>query len=125
MVRRPSSPLFTETHKRRQSHFVIRHSLLVIRQWVPMPPNRRAAAAIGYNPDRDAAPRLLARGKGELADRIIALAREHNIPIKEDGDLIAVLAQLDLNREIPPELYRTIAELLVWVYRVNRKWNGE
>jgi len=90
-----------------------------------MPPNRRAAAAIGYNPDRDAAPRLLARGKGELADRIIALAREHNIPIKEDGDLIAVLAQLDLNREIPPELYRTIAELLVWVYRVNRKWNGE
>lgn len=58
-----------------------------------------------------------------MAERIIAAAREHNIPIKEDADLVAVLAQLDLDRDIPPELYRTVAELLVWVYRMNRKWN--
>jgi flagellar biosynthesis protein len=85
--------------------------------------DRRSAAAVGYDPDADAAPRVVARGKGELADRIIAIARRHDIPIKEDRDLVAVLAQLDLDREIPPELYRTLAELLAWVYRVNRRWN--
>ena len=89
------------------------------------PSHRRSAAAIGYDPDSDAAPKVVARGQGELADRIIAIARRHGIPIKEDRDLIAVLAQLDLDREIPPELYRTLAELLAWVYRMNRRWNEQ
>ena len=80
------------------------------------------AAALGYDPDLDEAPRLLAKGVGELADRIIQLAREHDIPIREDRDLVAVLARLDLDREIPPELYRAVAELLAFVYRVNSRW---
>ena len=83
---------------------------------------RRSAAALGYDPDRDDAPRLLAKGQGEIADRIIALAREHGIPIREDRDLVAVLAKLDLSQEIPPELYRAVAELLAFVYRVNDRW---
>lgn len=87
------------------------------------PSDRRSAAAIRYDEDADTAPRLVAKGQGELADRIIALARKHGIPIKEDRDLVAVLSQLDLNRDIPPELYRTVAELLVWVYRMNTRWN--
>ena len=83
---------------------------------------RRSAAALGYDPDQDDAPRLLAKGHGELADRIIDLARRYGIPIREDRDLVAVLARLDLSQEIPPELYRAVAELLAFVYRVNDRW---
>ncbi len=70
---------------------------------------------MGYDPDRDDAPRLLAKGQGEFADRIIALAREYGIPIRENSDLVAILAKLNLSQEIPPELYRAVAELLAFV----------
>lgn len=86
------------------------------------PDPRRTAAALGYDPDSDEAPQLLAKGQGELADRIIALAKAHHIPIREDRDLVAVLAKLDLHQEIPPELYRAVAELLAFVYRLNNRW---
>jgi flagellar biosynthesis protein len=83
---------------------------------------RRHAAALGYDPDVDGAPRLLAKGAGELADRIIQTARKHGVPIREDRDLVAVLARLNLDQEIPPELYRAVAEMLAFVYRVNSRW---
>lgn len=86
---------------------------------------RRIAAALGYDTEKDEAPKLLAKGSGELADRIIALAKEHNIPIREDPDLVAVLAKLDLGQEIPPELYRVVSELLAFIYRVNNRWKKE
>lgn len=86
------------------------------------PAIQRIAAALGYDPDKTDAPKLLAKGRGELADRIIALAKENNIPIREDRDLVAVLSKLDLDQEIPPELYQTIAELLVFVYKANNLW---
>jgi len=89
------------------------------------PAVRRIAAALGYDPDKEEAPKLLAKGQGEIADRIIALAKEHNIPIREDRDLVAVLSKLDLDQEIPPELYRTIAELLAFIYRANNRWKDE
>ena len=79
------------------------------------------AAALKYHPPEDVGPRLVAKGRGELAERIIELAREHKIPIREDPDLIAVLSQLDLEKEIPAELYKPIAEILSFVYRVNEK----
>ncbi len=86
------------------------------------PAIRRIAAALGYDPEKTDAPKLLAKGRGELADRIIALAKKHDIPIREDRDLVAVLSKLDLNQEIPPELYQTIAELLVFIYKANSHW---
>lgn len=86
---------------------------------------RRIAAALGYDPNKADAPKLVAKGQGELAERIIALAKEHDIPIREDRDLITVLAKLDLDQEIPPELYRTIAELLAFVYRANNKYKDQ
>ena len=87
------------------------------------PAVRRIAAALGYDADNpEAAPKLVAKGKGELADRIIELAKQHNIPIREDRDLVEVLAKLDLEQEIPPELYRTIAELLAFIYKANTRW---
>lgn len=90
------------------------------------PAIRRIAAALGYDADNpDAAPKLVAKGQGEIADRIIALAKEHNIPIREDRDLVEVLAKLDLDQEIPPELYRTIAELLAFIYKANNRWKDQ
>jgi len=89
------------------------------------PAVRRIAAALGYDGDNpDAAPKLVAKGQGELADRIIALAKKHDIPIREDSDLVAVLAKLDLNQEIPAELYRIVAELLAFIYKANNRWKN-
>ena len=85
------------------------------------PARRPAAAALKYRPPDDSAPRLVARGTGEIAERILELARENNIPIHEDPDLLTVLSQLDLEKEIPSELYKPIAEILSFVYRVNEK----
>ena len=83
---------------------------------------RKTAAALGYDSESNSAPRLLAKGEGELADRIIALAKENNIPIREDRDLVALLSQLNLNQEIPSELYRTVAEILTFIYKANDQW---
>jgi flagellar biosynthesis protein len=67
------------------------------------------------------APTISAAGQGELAERIIALAKEHNIPIRRDPDLVALLAQLDVGQVIPPELYTLVAEVLAFVYRLKSK----
>ena len=82
--------------------------------------SRRRAAALSYDPQVDRAPRLVARGDGHLADRILALAREHGIPIHEDRTLVDLLARLDVDTEIPPELYRVVAEIIAFVFRVQR-----
>lgn len=84
---------------------------------------RPRAAALRYRaefPFRDAAPRLVAKGEGLLAERILAEARKHGIPIEHDPDLVAALAPLDVNRLIPPELFRAIAIVLASLYKANR-----
>ena len=75
--------------------------------------------ALQYQPKLDNAPKVIAKGKGQVAEKIIEIAREHNIYIQNDPDLIEVLSQLDLNQEIPPDLYIVIAELLAFVYSLN------
>jgi len=82
---------------------------------------KQKAVALKYNKGTDKAPRVTAKGKGYIAKKIIALAKEHDIPIKEDPDLVNVLAELDLQEEIPAELYMVVAELLAFVYRMNQK----
>jgi flagellar biosynthesis protein len=79
---------------------------------------RRRAAALGYDPATDSAPRLLARGDGHIADRILDIARREGIPIHESAALVDVLSRLDIDREIPPELYRVVAEIIAFVFRV-------
>jgi flagellar biosynthesis protein len=81
--------------------------------------NRRAAA-LRYAQGKDAAPRLMAKGKGAVADRILEIARRNGIPIREDRELVQVLASLDLYQEIPPELYKAVAEILVFLYSLNK-----
>ena len=84
-------------------------------------PKKRSAIALHYDLDKDHAPKITAKGKGSIAEKILDLARENNIPIHEDPDLIEVLSKLDLGQEIPADLYKLIAEVLVYVYRSNNK----
>ncbi len=82
---------------------------------------RKKAVALRYRPGEDSAPRVAAKGAGPIADKIIALAKEHGIPVKDDPDLVEVLSKLDITEEIPPELYVIMAELLAFVYSLNGK----
>ena len=74
------------------------------------------AAALSYDPQKDCAPRLAAAGKGLTAEKIIEIAKENHIPLYKDPALADILLELNISREIPPELYRIIAEVLVFVY---------
>ncbi len=80
----------------------------------------RKAVALKYEPGKNNAPRVTAKGKGLLAERIIEIAGEQGIPISEDPDLVGALIQLDFDEEIPPELYKAVAEILAFAYRLNR-----
>ncbi len=81
----------------------------------------KKAAALRYDEKKDAAPRVVARGRGKTAERIVAMAREHQVPMVEDANLAQLLEALDVEREIPAELYRAVAEVLVFVYRLNQR----
>jgi flagellar biosynthesis protein len=85
----------------------------------------KMAAAIRYDAARDDAPRLTAKGQGHVAERIIELARQHNIPVRSDKALVQILSQLDIDRHIPPELYKAVAEILAFVYSANEKYREE
>ncbi|HUT03872.1 MAG TPA: EscU/YscU/HrcU family type III secretion system export apparatus switch protein [bacterium] len=82
----------------------------------------KKAAALAYDHRGPEAPRLIAKGKGDLAEKIIKLAKEHDIAIKEDADLVEALMLLDLEEAIPAELYKVVAEILAFVYSLNQKW---
>ena len=84
------------------------------------PDGRSLAVALAYAPG-DAAPRVVAKGKGLIAEEIISRAREHGIYVHESPELVTLLLQVDLDRHIPPELYVAIAELLAWLYKVENK----
>lgn len=86
-----------------------------------MKKKQKKAVALQYKPGKDYAPRVIAKGEGMIAEKIIELARQHDIPIKDDPDLIEVLSRLDLNAAIPPTVYVAVAELLAFVYSLNKK----
>lgn len=78
------------------------------------------AAALRYESGVDAAPKLVARGEGTVAERILELAREHDLPVRKDPTLVSILGAVDVGAEIPPDLYGVIAEVLAWAYRTDR-----
>jgi flagellar biosynthesis protein len=77
------------------------------------------AVALQYDPKKGRAPRITAKGKGDLAQKIIELARKNNIEIHQDPELFHLLSRQDLNSEIPPVLYEVVAELLSFIYLLN------
>ena len=81
----------------------------------------KKAAALRYDQGRDQAPRVVAKGRAKMAEKIVALAREHNVPLVEDPNLVQMLEALDVDTEIPAELYRAVAEVLVFIYRLNNE----
>ena len=81
---------------------------------------RPKAVAMQYERGKDRAPKVTAKGQGKLAERILAMAHEHHIPIHKDKALLDALYRLDLNEEIPEELYQVVAEVLAFIYRMNR-----
>jgi flagellar biosynthesis protein len=80
---------------------------------------RRKAVALRYDDIRDSAPRVVAKGRGRIAERIIEAAEEAGVPIHEDADLVEVLSKLELDQIIPPALYQAVAEVLAFLYRLN------
>ena len=78
---------------------------------------RREAVALAYR-QSDAAPRVVARGRGLIAEEIISKAHEHGVYVHESPELVALLTQVDIDQYIPPQLYLAVAELLAWLYRI-------
>ena len=76
------------------------------------------AAALKYNRGDASAQKMVAKGRGKVAEKIVEIARAHNIPIKEDEDLLEFLSTLELYQEIPQELYKAVAEILAFLYLV-------
>lgn len=83
---------------------------------------RKKAVALRYDEKQDASPKVVGKGIGQLAEKLLELARKHDIPIHEDADLVEVLAKLEINEEIPESTYFIVAEILAFVYRTNQKY---
>ena len=84
---------------------------------------KREAIALAYR-QTDAAPRVVAKGKGLIAEEIIARAREHGVYVHESPELVALLTQVDIDEHIPPQLYLAVAELLAWLYQLEHGRSG-
>jgi flagellar biosynthesis protein len=82
---------------------------------------RRHAVALTYDATRMQAPTVSAVGHGLIADRIVEVATQNDVPVRQDGDLAALLAPLQVGQVVPPELYPLVAEVLAFVYRLKRR----
>ncbi|MEO5377970.1 MAG: EscU/YscU/HrcU family type III secretion system export apparatus switch protein [Magnetococcus sp. DMHC-6] len=85
---------------------------------------RRQAVALRYRRSTDKAPRVTASGQGRIADMILKRAKESGVPLMEDPDLVAILGKVPVGDTIPAELYKAVAEVLAYIYRVNRSFKG-
>ncbi|WP_067172813.1 EscU/YscU/HrcU family type III secretion system export apparatus switch protein [Sulfurospirillum sp. UCH001] len=81
-------------------------------------PKPQKAVALKYDREKSGAPKVIASGKGEVANNIIKLAQEHDIFIKKDADLVELLSKIELNKEIPPMLYKAVAEVFSFIYKI-------
>jgi flagellar biosynthesis protein len=77
----------------------------------------RIAVALQYSRQNDPSPRVVAKGEGELAEKILELAREHGVAIREDADLVRLLSTVELESQIPVEAFVAVAEILSYIYR--------
>jgi flagellar biosynthesis protein len=82
----------------------------------------KEAAALQYSPDKDSAPRIVALGKGETAERIVEAAKDSSVPVYENAELAHTLNLLHIGDEIPPELYEVVADILVFVSSLDKNY---
>lgn len=81
----------------------------------------KRAIALNYDEKNNQAPRVVAKGTGFMADQILSLAKQHAIPVYQNSTLSTLLLAVELDREIPPELYQAVAEVLAYIYRIDRQ----
>lgn len=86
--------------------------------------HNKQAAALGFNPKQDIAPKILAKGSGIIAEEIIQKAEEEGIPIKKDKNLVQLLSALEIDTLIPVETYSAVAEILASIYKYNDEMNN-
>lgn len=82
------------------------------------------AVALKYDIDKDNAPKIVAKGKAETASNIIKIAKENDIPIKKDEDLLELLSQIDIDKEIPASMYKAVAEIFSFIYELSNNQNN-
>jgi len=82
------------------------------------------AIALSYQQDNNVAPKVVAKGSGFVAENILATAKQHSVPVYQNKTLVSMLMAVELDREIPPELYQAVAEVLAYVYRIDQKIGG-
>ncbi len=87
---------------------------------LPKKIEKRTAVALRYDVEKDKAPLVLASGRGLVADEIVRIAEENKIPLYENPDLANLLSRLEIEVEIPPQLYVLVAEVLFFVYQLDR-----
>jgi len=81
----------------------------------------KKAAALRYDTNKENAPRVIAKGEGEIANNIIKIAELNNLPIKKDADLVELLSKIEIDKEIPDALYRAVAEVFSFIYTTTKK----
>mgnify|MGYP000143707311 FL=1 len=86
---------------------------------------QQKAVALQYDKEKDSAPLVTAQGTGETAKNIIKIAEENGIPIKKDEDLVNMLSQIELNQEIPVELYQAVSEVFSFIYGISNEKKEE
>lgn len=82
---------------------------------------QQKVVALKYNAEKQSAPRVIGKGQGLVAEKILDLAKEKGIPLYNDPELVEILSQLDIGLEIKPELYQAVAQVLIFIYKANRK----
>jgi flagellar biosynthesis protein len=82
---------------------------------------KKRAVALKYEPGGSTAPTVVAKGRGAIADKILELARANNVAVREDPALVTVLSKLDIDQEIPPQLYTAVAAILAFLYKANQR----
>ncbi|MCK8059069.1 MULTISPECIES: EscU/YscU/HrcU family type III secretion system export apparatus switch protein [unclassified Fusibacter] len=87
-----------------------------------MDKKERVAAALGYNRDSDQAPKLLAKGRGHIADKIIEIGQENDTPVYQDERLSKQLQHLEVGQMIPEDLYNVVAEVLVFISKMDARF---
>ena len=84
----------------------------------------KKAVALKYRDGEDAAPRVVAKGKAQIAEKILEVAEAHGLHIHRDADLVEVLEKVELDQQIPLEVYAVVAEIFAYIYRVNKRRDG-
>jgi flagellar biosynthesis protein len=86
------------------------------------PPQTALAVALKYEPETEFAPKVVASGRGSIAEQILAIAFAKGIKVREDADLAQLLSVIEIDSEIPIEAFAAVAEILAYVYRANGDW---